>query len=1404
MKLPRRPSFVASNNSIRLTRKKLNGVRTVDREPLRRRLNQLDREFTRLAQLNAKVQDGSAAKSVSFDDWELKLQKLVDDCDASIAHVKKRRAAFPKIRYDSELPVVERREEIKKLIRDNQVVIVCGETGSGKSTQLPKICMELGLGACGMIGHTQPRRIAARSIAQRIADELHTPLGQGVGYKIRFTDETSENTFVKLMTDGILLAETQSDRHFDRYEVVIIDEAHERSLNIDFLLGMLKRVLKNRRDLKVIVTSATIDAQRFADYFAGPKGPAPIVEVSGRTYPIEVLYRPIDEVAERRAAASGESGKGASKAREFDDDDAYEATLVDAIHEVARHGRGDILVFMPTARDISETAKLLRNISIPGDDAARKTSVLPLYSRLPAEEQRKIFGKVSHRKIVVATNVAESSLTVPGIRYVIDTGTARISRYSAQSMTQRLPVEPISRASADQRAGRCGRVGPGVCLRLYSQKDYESRPRYTTPEIQRTNLASIILQTKALRLGDVERFPFIDPPRRAAIKDGYKTLFELGAIDEKRRLTKIGQTLSRLPVDPRIGRILLAADAEGALREVLPIAAALEIQDPRERPREKQEAADLKHAQFLDENSDFLSYLKLWYFWQDLKTKTTRSQLRKACRQNFLSFNRMREWSDVYLQLHRTLRSLNMRLNTRRDDYNAIHRAILTGFLFGIAQKSDVSADYLGTSGGKFLLWPGSGVKKKKSASSANGSNSKKSFANKPKLSAAWVVAAERLETSRSFLHTVAKINPAWIEEIGAHLLKRILKEPFWDRETGCVRAYERATLYGLTVVPRRRINFGPLDPKTSRKIFISEALVNREFDCSLPFFEHNGKVEEEAKRIGNKLRLYDFVRAFDAIYDFYDARIPADVYDAVSLKKWHKSASQEERRALFATLADFCAAEDLDEETIKSYPDEFALEGDARLPLEYRFNPGEEDDGVSIVTPVEGLRQLDSGRLGWLVPGLLEQRTIALLKTLPKEIRRELVPVPETAREIVKKLQYGEGSFEETLAREVSRRAGFAVSPDDFDQDRTPLELRFNVRVVDESGKLIAEGRKPEELRKELGVEISRSLETISDPKWVRDGLTTWDFGTLPESVVVRRGGLAVSAYPALCDARFLTSSTDDMPQNEPSKTKGKGGRRASSSPSDSGVALRLFDSRDEALRQTKLGIQRLFELDNRRDLRTQARWLPNAERLRVYASSLPEFEFDSAISELIAACALDLDMLDLPTNEGEYRNVVAAGRKRIGVAVQNLTGWLGRFFESYQEARLAVEKHRNGPARTAASDCAQQLDRLVAPRFYLTTPWRWLQEYPRFFKAIPLRIDKFLNGGARTDAEFTRELDEYWERYEEAHEDAEIAGVFDPDLEEFRWGLEEYRVSLFAQKLGTSIKISSVRLEKMWSKVG
>ncbi|MBR5626263.1 MAG: ATP-dependent RNA helicase HrpA, partial [Thermoguttaceae bacterium] len=842
--------------------------------------------------------------------------------------------------------------------------------------------------------------------------------------------------------------------------------------------------------------------------------------------------------------------------------------------------------------------------------------------------------------------------------YVLDPGTARISRYSTRSRTQRLPIEPVSQASANQRSGRCGRVGPGICIRLYSEDDFKARPEYTTPEIQRTNLATVILQTKILNLGAVECFPFIDPPRPAAIADGYRTLFELGAIDSERNLTELGKKLSRLPVDPRIGRMILAANEENCLREMLIIASVLEIQDPRERPHDQQEKADQKHLSFLDEESDFLAYLKIWDFWQELKDKLSSSQLRKACRENFLSFNRMREWSDIHLQLLQIVHQEKMRLRPRQENnYDAIHRAILTGLLYGIARKTDDSTDYKVTGDTRFSVWPGSGLFHKKTE---------------------WLVASERVETSRRYLRTVARINPDWIESLAAHLLERTFREPHWIRETGCVHAYERVSLYGLTIIPKRRINYGPVNPKEARDLFIQQALVEDEFDCDLDFFVKNRELRQEAKRLQDKLRRHDFLHGQSAIREFYQDRIPEDVYDAVSLKKWYKRLSGVEKQKLCMRLSDICQG-DIDETTKKLFPDKIPTFEGTDIPLEYRFHPGEEDDGLAAVVPAEGLRQLEEKRLGWLVPGLMEQKIVALLKTLPKEIRRELVPIPDTAAEMVRDIPYGEGGMEEVVAREVSRRVGRLVTASDFDLERLPSELLMKIKVIDGRGKLVAESRELPKLREKLGIEVSRTLATAHSPKWNRDGLTRWDFGSLPESVVLTRNDVKLRAYPALCDPRMLPEFQEDSP------TRLNAGQVKSLHET---VSLRLLDSPELAQKTSRYGILRLFYLSAKRDFLSQADWLPNRERYQMYTAQIPGFSFRTACGELIAARALDIENSPFPKNEGDFNRLVAKGKSQIGSAVSDVTHWITQFAQQFQQARLVIEKHRKGTIGEVARD--------------------------------------------------------------------------------------------------------------------
>ncbi len=1243
--------------------------------------------------------------------------------------LRQRRAEnVPALRYDEDLPVTARRDEIAAAIREHQVVIVCGETGSGKSTQLPKICLEVGRGIDGFIGHTQPRRIAARSIAARLADELGTPLGGAVGFKVRFADQTRPETYVKLMTDGILLAETQHDRFLDQYDTLIIDEAHERSLNIDFLLGYLKRLLPRREDLRVIITSATIDAARFADHFAGPGGAAPVIEVSGRTYPVEVLYRPLD--------ADEESGN------EPDMSDA----VLSAIDELARHGPGDMLVFLPTEREIRETAKLLRGRTIPGSPPGA-TEILPLYARLSAAEQNKVFAPHKHRRIVLATNVAESSLTVPGIRYVVDTGTARISRYSPRSKIQRLPIEAVSQASADQRMGRCGRIGPGVCIRLFSEEDYQNRDRYTTPEIRRTNLASVILQCLALNLGDIEDFPFLDPPRPDNIRDGYRTLFELGAIDDKHRLTPVGKRLSRLPVDPRMGRIILAGEDEGCLHEILIIAAALEIQDPRERPVDKQQAADEQHAKFLHPESDYLGYLKLWDFYHHLKETLSRNQLRRACQQNFLSYNRMREWQDIHLQLLRLTQEIGLKSRPRRDDYAAIHRALLAGLLSGVAMRSD-KHEYIGAGGTRFHLWPGAGP-----------------FGTRP----AWIVAAELVETSRRYLRTIGRVEPEWIEPLASHLVKRSYSEPHWSRRRGTVRAYEKVSLLGLPLVVRRPVRYGPIDPAAARQLFIRHALVEGDCDLRVEFLQHNRQVVEEIQSWGAKTRRHDLVIDEAAYYGFYDARIPADVYDVATFQRWWKQKGRRVEDHLRITPADLLG-EDVEAIGENEYPEQLAA-GPLEMTLDYRFEPGTADDGVTLTVPREGLNHLHNDQLAWLVPGLLQEKVIALIRTLPKQQRRMLVPAPDTAAAAVKRLQFGSGPLLQQLADVLSNLGGIRIRADDFRPEKLPEHLRMNIRVIDETGQTVAQARDLAAVRSKLG-DVTPAGAEIHSGEWHTDGLTDWSFGDLPEQVTVSRGSYTVTAFPAVLD-------------------KGHS------------VSLRLLDDATAAQRQTRAGLRRLLLLKAGREIEGQVRKLPHVSRLELYAANLPHSKsLRKQIAELIADKALFRDG-PMPRSAEAFEADMKAARRNLGIAAAEAARIVTPLLEYYHLACVALDEAKAPSWRESVADIRDQLAELLGENFLVDTPEPWRSHLPRFMKAILVRLEKLRNARVSRDQDAMQALRPWLQRYRDKAQALESQGLFDPALGHFRWMLEEYRVSLFAQELGTSIKVSPQRLQKQWDEV-
>ncbi|MCO6456709.1 MAG: ATP-dependent RNA helicase HrpA [Pirellulaceae bacterium] len=1257
---------------------------------------------------------------------------------------RRRQQSLPAVKYADDLPILVRKDEIARAIAEHPVVVVCGETGSGKSTQLPKICLELGRGVAGMIGHTQPRRIAARSIAARLADELGSPLGRDVGFKVRFHDTTRPETYIKLMTDGILLAESQHDQLLKQYDTIILDEAHERSLNIDFLLGYLQRLLPRRPDLRLIITSATIDAQRFSDHFASPAGPAPVIEVSGRAYPVEVRYRPLGE---RGTSVPSFSPREQPENADDDQEADVHAGVVAAVEELLAEGPGDVLVFLPTEREIRESARRLRgwwNARNRGEPL----DILPLYARLSAAEQNRVFQPQARRRIVLATNVAESSLTVPNIRYVVDSGTARISRYAPRSKVQRLPIEAVSRASADQRKGRCGRIGPGICIRLYSEDDYLARDEYTTPEIRRTNLASVILQTKALGLGPIDEFPFLDPPHPEAIRDGYRTLFELGAIDQRRELTELGRQLSRLPTDPRIARMIVAGDQEGCLHEVLIIASALELQDPRERPADRRESADARHAELADEESDFLSLLKLWDFYHHLKQTLSRNQLQKACRQNFLSYNRLREWQDIHLQLLQLAEEHGLRQHARRDDYAAIHRALLAGLLSNVALRGEGN-EYQAAGGKSCYLWPGSTV-----------------FAKKPQ----WVMGAELVETSRRYLRTVARIQPHWIEALAPHLVKHSYSEPHWHARGGSVMAWQRVTLFGLTLVNRRRAAYGPVDPEFSREIFIRQGLVPGDLSPRPAFLEHNLQLVRQLEQEAAKTRRRELLVDEYTVANYYFQHLPDDICDAGQLRKWLRTAERTDPRVLHMTRDELLGG-DQQETPVEQYPDALQLEH-ARLPIEYHFEPGTERDGVSLTGPREALVQLPADRLGWLVPGLLEQKIVAMIRALPKSVRRLLVPAPDTARQVLREIQYGQGSFEATVAQALSRIAGQRIDPDSFRGEQLPDYLRMHVQVVDEQGQPLAAGRDLAELRQQLGVTAAEPQLPVSDPQWQRDGITDWDWDELPEKIELARGDLRVTGFPAIVD-------------------RGEN------------VSLRLLGSKAEARRQTRRGLRRLFCLKERRDLKTQVEWLPQLDRLELYARGVCDRQaLREQLMELIADRALLLAR-DLPRDRAQYAALLKAGRARTGLATQDVTRVARGIFESLHQARLALEAATPQSWQNAARDAEDQLRRLVTPRFLVDTPWQWLEHYPRYLQAIARRIEKLSSGGLPRDQLAIAELHPLYQQYDDCLQRHRDLGIDDPELELYRWMLEEYRVSLFAQELGTSISVSARRLEKQWAKV-
>ncbi|HZP93107.1 MAG TPA: ATP-dependent RNA helicase HrpA [Burkholderiales bacterium] len=1261
------------------------------------------------------------------------LEALAAEIEASRAAVARRRSRIPRIAYPEQLPVSGKRNEIARAIEASQVVIVCGETGSGKTTQLPKICLDIGRGVFGMVGHTQPRRIAARAVANRIAHELSSPLGDLVGFQVRFTDKSSPDNLIKVMTDGILLAETQLDRFLDAYDTLIVDEAHERSLNIDFLLGYVKQLLPRRQDLKVIITSATIDAERFSKHF----GNAPVVEVSGRLYPVEIAYRPFDE----------------------DDEDQHDIDLpqavVNATEElISQSASGDVLVFLPGEREIRETAEALRK------HHPRGAEILPLYARLSAQEQERVFSPGTQRRIVLATNVAETSLTVPGIRYVIDSGLARMNRYSYRNKVELLQVEKISQASANQRAGRCGRVMNGVCVRLYSEEDFNARTGFTDPEILRSSLASVILRMQSLKLGEVEEFPFVESPSPKAIADGYQLLSELGAVDEARRLTPTGEQLARLPIDPRIARMIVAAREFGCLKEILIVAAGLSLQDPRERPLDRQEAASKAHEEFADERSDFLSYLKMWkWFEEAVRHRESNRKLVQACHERFLSYLRLREWRELHGQLAAMVSEMGWRPNEHEARYEEIHRALLTGLLGNIGFKADEAGAYLGARGIKFWLNPGSGLKKRQ-----------------PK----WIVAAELTETTRLYARCVAQVEPEWIEKLGAHLAKRSYGDARWARDAGNVVASEQVSVYGLIVVPRRQVLFGPVDPAVSRELFIRGALVAGEINARAPFLEHNRRLIQEVQELEHKSRRHDVLVDDSAIFDFFDERVPEGIWSWVDFDKWRREAERREPSLLFLDRAALMrhAAERV---TVDLYPDEMEIAG-YRLKLKYRFEPGHPMDGVTMVVPLAALNQIDERHCEWLVPGLLRDKVTELIRGLPKGLRKHFVPVSQVVTAALEAMKPEPKPLTQVLAAALHKKTGMEVPVEALEAVEIPPHLQMNFQVVDERNVELAMGRDLIALRAQLGVKARRSFTESAGSQFERRGLTGWDFDELPEIVEVERGGRKIVGFPSLVDE------------------------------GDS-VALKLLDTELEAESAMRKGLRRLFRLAVPEQVKFLARSLPGFTELSLRYALLLEEQgargnkgavADRLREEIVsAACdrAFFVDESPVRTRK-EFEARTAKAKTRLVDVANELCRLVNEILTEYRTLSARLIEPRFGAYPKVLVDVRAQLRALLPQSFIATVPFERLKHYPRYLRAIGVRLDKIASNPER-DTGWQSQLARLWQMYAARLEQDRLRGVRDAKLEEFRWMLEELRVSLWAQQLRTPYPISFKRLEKAWSEL-
>ncbi|KEY43338.1 ATP-dependent RNA helicase HrpA [Pantoea agglomerans] len=1284
---------------------RLDGVMLRDRQRLQRRL-----QGARKAK-NPEAQQGIASE-------------LEQDFIAAEQRVAQRRAATPAITFPDNLPVSQKQQDIAEAIRDHQVVIVAGETGSGKTTQLPKICLALGRGVTGLIGHTQPRRLAARTVANRIADELSTSLGGCVGYKVRFNDQVSDLTQIKLMTDGILLAEIQQDRLLMQYDTIIIDEAHERSLNIDFLLGYLRELLPRRPDLKVIITSATIDPQRFSRHFNN----APVIEVSGRTYPVEVRYRPVIEEAD-------------------DGDRDQLQAIFDAVDELGRESRGDILIFMSGEREIRDTADALNKRDLP------HTEVLPLYARLSNAEQNRVFQSHSGRRIVLATNVAETSLTVPGIKYVIDPGTARISRYSFRTKVQRLPIEPISQASANQRKGRCGRVSDGICIRLYAEDDFLSRPAFTDPEILRTNLASVILQMTSLGLGDIAAFPFVEAPDKRNIQDGVRLLEELGALTLNEetghyKLTGSGRQLAQLPVDPRLARMVLEAQKFGCVREVMIITAGLSIQDPRERPADKKQASDEKHRRFADKDSDFLAYVNLWNYLAEQQKALSGNVFRRQCKSDFLNYLRVREWQDIYTQLRQVVRELGIPVNSEPAELQPVHCALLSGLLSHIGQKDTDKQEYTGARNTRFAIFPGSGL-----------------FKKPPK----WTMVAELVETSRLWGRTAGRIEPEWIEPLAQHLIKRSYSEPHWEKSQGAVMATEKVTLYGLPIVAARKVNYGSIDPTLSRELFIRHALVEGDWQTRHAFFRANQKLRSEVEDLEHKSRRRDILVDDETLFAFYDQRIGKEVVSAKHFDSWWKQASREN-----AELLNFdkqmLIKEGADKVSQLDYPN-FWHQGNLKLKLSYQFEPGADADGVTVHIPLPLLNQVEDSGFEWQIPGVRRELIIALIKSLPKPLRRNLVPAPNYAEAFLGRVKAMEMPLPDALAREFRRMTGVTLERENWQWEQVPDHLKMTFRVVDEHNRKLLEGKDLTALKAQLKDKVQETLSKVADDGLEQSGLHIWSFGDLPRSYEQKRGSYQVKAWPALVDEK-------------------------------ESVAIRLFDSEQEQQKMMWRGQRRLLLLNVPSPVKYLHEKLPNKAKLGLYFN--PYGKVLELIDDCIA-CGIDKLMGEAGGPAWDQTSFEQL-RDKVRGELNETVVTIAKQVEQILTAVFNINKRLKGRVdmtmALALSDIKAQLSGLVYRGFVTGNGWQRLADTLRYLHGIERRLEK-LPADPHSDRARMLKVQAVEQAYQAWRNKLPPQRQDDEEVQSIRWMIEELRISYFAQQLGTPYPISDKRILQMMEQI-